>query len=175
MDIYNYEKNIASSFVTLIPIGIMTGTVIFAKINDTKYNKYVFFVAMTLSAVVYLIFVIFTNKLNSNIMTAIFFLIGFLQGPFIPFMIKIFSFFLPKKTFGASLGIINAIPLILSALLQHFTGFILDSLKNNSLLLCSNMISYKVYFCFLFFCLVIVIWASTHIIKILTLVETKQL
>ncbi|MBA7574649.1 hypothetical protein ES708_16461 [subsurface metagenome] len=73
MDVYGFEKNVASNFVTLIPIGFMIGTLIFAKINDTKYNKYVFFMSMFLSTLIYLTFAIFTNKLSNNIITVTFF------------------------------------------------------------------------------------------------------
>jgi len=160
MGIYGFEKNIASNFVTLIPIGIMIGTLIFAKINDTKYNKYVFFMAMFLSALIYLTFTIFTNKLSNNTIMVMFFLIGIFQGA-IPFIFKLYSLFLPKKTYGTSLGIVNIFPIILCALFQNFTGFLFDILKGNSLM------SYKVYFFFLFFALTIATWASAHIIKII--------
>lgn len=165
MSVYGFEKNTASNFIILIPIGVMIGTLFFAKINDTKYNKYVFFMAMFLSALIYLMFAIFSNKLSNNIITIMFFLIGFFQGT-IPFIFKLYSFFLPKKTYGTSLGIVNVFPIILCALFQYFTGFLFDILKDNSLM------SYKVYFFFLFFALTIAAWASVRIIKIINRTHT---
>jgi len=158
--VYGFEKNIASNFVTLIPIGFMIGTLIFAKINDTKYNKYVFFMSMFLSALVYLTFAVFTNKLSNNIIMLMFFLIGFCHGT-VPFILKLYSLFLPKKTYATSLGILNVFPVLLCALFQNFTGFLFDILKSNSLM------SYKAYFFFSFFTLAMATWASVHIIKII--------
>jgi len=161
MGVYGFEKNIASNFVTMIPIGFLIGTLIFAKINDTKYNKYVFSMAMFLSALIYLTFTIFTNKLSNNIIMLMFFLIGSCQGT-VPFTFKLYSLFLPKRTYGTSLGILNLFPMLLCALFQSFTGFLFDILKSNSLM------SYKAYFFFLFFALTIAAWASVRIIKIIS-------
>jgi len=175
IDIYDIEKNIASNFVSLIPIGKIIGILIFARINDTKYNKYVFFIAMFLSSVLYLIFAVFINKISNNTITVMFFLIGFFQGTFIPFMIKIISFFLPKKTFGTSIGIINLFRIVLSGLFPSVTGFLFDSIRGSNLLVSTNLMSYKVYFYFLFINLALVTWASTHIIKIINLSEIRNL
>ena len=168
MDVYGFEKNVASNFVTLIPIGFMIGTLIFAKINDTKYNKYVFFMSMFLSTLIYLTFAIFTNKLSNNIITVTFFLIGLFQGS-VPFIFKLYSLFLPKKTYATSLGILNVFPMMLCALSQNFTGFLFDILKGNSLM------SYRVYFFLLFFALTIVAWASIRIIKIIDTIHPVSL
>ena len=165
MGVYGFEKNVASNFVILIPTGFMIGTLIFAKINDTKYNKYVFFMAIFLSALIYLKFAIFTNKLSNNIIMLMFFLIGFFHGT-VPFIFKLYSLFLPKRTYATSLGILNIFPILLCALFQNFTGFLFDILKGNSLM------SYKVYFFFLFFALTIAAWASVRIIKIINRTHT---
>ncbi|MBA7574650.1 hypothetical protein ES708_16462 [subsurface metagenome] len=95
-------------------------------------------------------------------------MIGLFQGS-VPFIFKLYSLFLPKKTYATSLGILNVFPMMLCALSQNFTGFLFDILKGNSLM------SYRVYFFLLFFALTIVAWASIRIIKIIDTIHPVSL
>ena len=46
MDVYKMEKSAASDLVTMIPIGLVVGSLILSKLYDTKYGRFIFYLLM---------------------------------------------------------------------------------------------------------------------------------
>jgi len=164
MDIYKYEKIIASNLLTMIPLGYTVGILLLSKFNDTKYGKYLYFVVNLCSTIVYLIFTLFTAQLSYNFILLLLFLIGFAHAG-VPYILKLYSLFLPQRYFGTALGIINIFPLLGVALFQSFSGVLFDIFGGGNILF-RSLSSYKIYFLLLTISLAITTIASYYIIRI---------
>jgi len=165
MDIYKYKKSIASNLLTMIPFGYMVGILLLSKFTDTKYGKYLYFGVNACSTIVYLIFTLFTVQLPYTLLSILLFLIGFLHAA-VPYVLKLYSIFLPQRYYGFALGLINVFPPLGGALFQSFTGILFD-LFGGSNILYRSLSSYKIYFLLLSISLAITTLASYYIIKII--------
>ncbi|MDD4363043.1 MAG: MFS transporter [Atribacterota bacterium] len=165
IDIYQYDKSTASSLVTLIPTGFVVGLLIFSKLSDKSYGKYIFLGANTFVTFEYLFFAFFTDRIPVNSLAVILFLYGFTHGT-TPFILKVYTLILPKKYFGTALGAVNIIPFFTTALYQPFTGLLFDIFGGSSVLSRSAS-SYRIYFLFSAFTLMIAVWAIYNITMIL--------
>jgi len=166
MDIYKMERTAASDLLTMIPIGLVAGTLLLSKLNDTKYGQYIFFFVNATSLIVYLIFTISTVNLPNTFIIILLFLIGFSMSV-TPFLLKIYSVVLPKKHYGTAMGIVNMFPFILSAVYQSGTGLLFDLFGGGASVLHRSLVSYKLYFLFLTLSVAIATLAILKIIKIL--------
>lgn len=164
MDIYKYEKSIAYNLLTMIPFGYMVGILLFSKFNDTKYGKYLYFSVNACSTIIYLIFTLFTAQLPYVLISTLLFLLGFTRAG-TPYILRIYSIFLPQQYYGIALGITNIFPLLGVALFQSFSGVLFD-LFGGSNVLYRSLSSYKIYFLFLAISLAITTLVSYYIIKI---------
>jgi len=166
MDVYKMEESSASDLVTIIPLGFLVGLLLLSKFNDTKYGKYIFFSVNVLSLIIYLIFAIFTIQMPYTLILILLFLIGF-SNSMVPYLFKIYSLVLPKRHYCTALGILNAIPFILSALYQSSAGLLFDLFGEGAHALHRTTGSYKLYFLFLVLSLIIVPFSLAKMIKIL--------
>lgn len=173
VEMYKMDSSSASSFLIMIPIGIVSGTLLLSKLNDSKFGKYVYFWVRISSTIVYLIFTIFTLKIPTILIFILFFILGFQYGS-VPFLLKMFTLILPKKYYGTALGIVNVFPFLIAALYLSFTGLLFDWFGGSDVVLNRSLESYKIYFLFLTISLTISSIASLKIIKILNKSHEKK-
>ena len=164
LDTYKMDRLAASKIVSMIAFGSMIGVLGFSKITDSKYGKYFLFCLNMGSTLVYLFFTVFTHQLYLSGLYLLFFLIGVFHG-MAPFLYKIYSVILPKKIYGAALGIVNIFPLLIGALYQSITGYMFDYFNHSDNI--SNLLGYKYFFLFLTISLMIASLCSYNIIKLL--------
>jgi len=166
MDVYNMGKSAASGLVTMIPIGLVVGSLLLSRLYDLKYGEYIFFLVNVISFIVYLIFTLFTDNLPIPFVTIFLFLIGFSNSA-IPYLLKIYTIVLPERHYGTAMGIVNIFPFILSAAYQSFTGLLFDLFGGGANALHRSIGSYKLYFLFLTLSLIVTTLTSIKIIKTL--------
>lgn len=165
IDVYKIGKSSASSFATMIPLGFIIGILLFSKLSDTLYGKYIYFFSNILIAIIYLSFTIFMQNIPHNFLIFLLFILGFLNSV-TPYYLKIYSLVLPERYYGVALGILNVAPFIVAAIYQSLTGLLFDTVGGSNILY-RSVVSYKIYFLFLTVSLIITSLAIFKIIKIL--------
>ncbi|MBN2395520.1 MAG: MFS transporter [Candidatus Atribacteria bacterium] len=168
MDVYRIGNINASSMATSIPTGYVIGLLLFSKVSDTKYGKYIYFSANVFITIVYLSLALFLENIPTHLISMMLFIIGISNGAS-PFLMKIYNLILPKKYFGTALGIVNTIPFLLTAIYQSFSGYLFDVFGGTDLLR-RSLLSYRVYYLFLTISLIVGSWA---VFKILTILRVK--
>ena len=168
MDICKIERGMASNLMSMMPLGMVLGILTLGRFFDTKYGKYLYLSAGIFAFIVYASFFFFMNTFASHsykLLRVVFFTWGLFQGTG-PYLMKVYSMVLPRKNFGAALGMANTFPFILAAVYQSFTGLLFDLFgKTGSL--GRSLFSYKLYFLFLMLSLLISVLSLTKAIKIL--------
>jgi len=165
IDVYKLSKSSASSLATLIPTGYVIGLLLFSKLSDTIYGKYIYFCCTVIISSIYLFLTICTGNIQPTFLPLLLFTIGISHGA-TPYMVKIYTLVLPKKSFGTALGALNVAPFIATAVYQSLSGILFDMLGGSDILHRSVQ-SYRFYFLFLTLSLVIASWAVFNILMIL--------
>ena len=165
IDVYQVSKSSASSLATLIPTGYVIGLLLFSKLSDTIYGKYIYFFCTVIITIIYSLLTIYSGTISPNILPKLLFLIGISHGS-IPYMLKIYTLVLPKENFGTALGALNVVPFIATAIYQSLSGLLFDLLGGADVLQRSVQ-SYRFYFLFLAISLLVASWAVFNILIIL--------
>jgi len=167
MDIYKMDKSTASGLVTIIPLGFLVGLLVLGRFYDTKYGKILYLFSGVSSLALYLSFFLWMDKFTGyNIFKILFFVWGFFQGS-LPYIFKVYSVVLPKRDYGAALGIVNIFPLLGCALYQSITGLLFDLFGGGANVLHRSVGSYRIYFLFLALSVAVAALTILKIIKIL--------
>jgi len=167
MDIYKMDKSAASGLVTIIPLGSLVGLLVLGRFYDTKYGKILYLLGVASSLVLYLSFFLCIDKfIGYNFFKTLFFIWGFWQGA-LNYIFKVYSVVLPKRHYGAALGIINVFPLFGCALYQSISGLLFDLFGGGANVLHRSVGSYKLYFLFLILSIITAILITLKMIKIL--------
>ena len=165
IDVYQVSKSSASSLATLIPTGFVIGLLLFSKLSDTGYGKYIYFYSTVLITSIYLLLTIYTGNILPTFLPPLLFAIGIAHGA-TPYLLKIYALVLPKKNYGTALGALNVTPFIMTAIYQSFSGLLFD-LFGGSDILHRSVQSYRFYFLFLTISLIIASLAIFNILRIL--------
>lgn len=165
IDVYQVSKSSASSLATSIPTGYVIGLLLFSKLSDTSYGKYIYFGCTVMITSIYLFLTIYTGNIQSTFLPLLLFILGITHGAN-PYLLKIYALVLPKKNYGTVLGALNVTPFIMTAIYQSFSGLLFD-LFGGSDILHRSVQSYRFYFLFLTISLLTASLAVLKILKIL--------
>jgi len=165
IDVYKIDKSAASSLVTLIPTGFVIGLLIFSKLSDSLYGKYIFLGANIFMIFEYLFFALFVDNIPFGYLPFLMFLYGITHGT-TPYILKVYTLILTKRYYGTALGAVNIIPFLTTAIYQPVTGFLFDIFGGSNILY-RSISSYRIYFLFSALTLIISSWAIYNIIMIL--------
>jgi sugar phosphate permease len=165
IDVFQVSKSSASSLATLIPMGYVIGLLLFSKLSDTSYGKYIYFGCTVMIISIYLFLTIYTGNIQPTFLPPLLFAIGIAHGA-TPYLLKIYALVLPKKNYGTALGALNVTPFIMTAIYQSFSGLLFD-LFGGSDILYRSVQSYRFYFLFLTISLLVASWAVLNILTIL--------
>ena len=168
IEVYKVNKSSASSLATLIPTGFVIGLLLFSKLSDTIYGKYIYFSSTVFVATIYLLLTVFSGNIPLKILPALLFIFGISHGA-TPYMLKIYSLVLPKRSYGTALGVLNLIQFIATAFYQSFSGILFDLFGGPDILF-RSVKSYQIYFLFLTISLII---ASCAVYKILIILKKE--
>jgi len=165
IDVFQLNKSSASSLATLIPTGYVIGLLLFSKLSDTVYGKYIYFCFTIFITSIYLYLTVNTGNIQPTFLPFLLFALGITHGS-TPYMLKVYALVLPKKNYGTALGALNVAPFIMTAIYQSFSGLLFD-LFGGSNILHRSVQSYRFYFFFLTISLLVASWAVFNILRIL--------
>ena len=165
IDVYQVNKSYASSLATLIPTGFVIGLLLFSKLSDTLYGKYIYFYSNIIIIFVHFFLIIFTENLPFYFLPFLLFIIGFTRSTG-PYVYKIYTLVLPKRNFGTALGILNMSPFMAAAIYQSITGILFDILNEPDVLY-QSVFSYRVYFLLQTIIVIISTWSIFKMLVIL--------
>jgi len=165
IDVFQVSKSSASSLATLIPTGYVIGLLLFSKLSDTIYGKYIYLGCTVMIASIYLFLAIYTGNIQPTFLPSLLFAIGIAHGA-TPYLLKIYALVLPKKNYGTALGALNVTPFIMTAIYQSCSGLLFD-LFGGPDILHRSVQSYRFYFLFLTVSLLVASWAVLNIFTII--------
>jgi len=152
IDAYGFSKIAASNMIMILPVGFIVGSLILAKLFNTRFGNLIFIIGFIIPGVIYFILMITVGRLTPFALFSCIFILGFLGGVF-PFSLKIYSEILPQANFGAAMGIVNSTLFFGGMVFQPLTGFIFDIFgRSNGHY---SIVAYKYFFLFLTIALVI--------------------
>ncbi len=125
MDAYDFSKTAASNMIMALPIGYIVGSLILAKLLNTRFGSLIFIMGFVVSGVIYLILMVTIGTLTPFALSLSIFILGFANGT-VPFLMRLYTEILPQTNFGTALGITNSIPFFGGVVFQPLTGFIFD-------------------------------------------------
>jgi len=167
IDVYKMERTAASGLVTMIFLGYLAGGLVLGRLLDTKYAKILYLFASISRLVGYLFFFLYMGKFaDYNFFKILLFIWGFCGAP-MTYIFKVYSVVLPKKNYGAAIGILEVFPLIGCALYQSFSGILFDLFGEGANILRRSAGSYKIFFLFLMLSLAFAIFFTLKMIRAL--------
>ena len=165
MDVYQLDNTTASNFVTMIPTGYIIGLLLFSRLSDKFFGKYIYFISNIVIMFIYLLFFIFISNIPHSVLHVLLFVLGLSHGAS-PYLLKIYTLVLPKQNFGTALGIVNIAPFVVTAIYQPLTGWLFDLFGGPDPVI-RSVSSYQIYFCFLTISLAVASWAIYRILVLL--------
>ncbi|MBE0478296.1 MFS transporter [Candidatus Aerophobetes bacterium] len=142
MDVYSLSRTSASNIITILPIGIIIGSLVLGRMLDTKLGMLFYLMGFISAAVVYFIFTVATAILAPIAIFLCIFILGLTNIAF-AFTLKVYSKTLPYEHLGSAMGIVNTVPFFGGMVFQPLTGFLFDLFGKD---LSTPVVAYRYFF-----------------------------
>jgi len=159
MDVYQFSKSSAAMIIMLMPIGLVSGSLVLAQPLDTRFGRSIWIAGLTLTCIIFLLLGCSLSAPVSLFLYVSIFLLGFCNAV-VPYLFRVYSEILPPAIAGKILGLLNVFPFIGVIVFQPLTGMIFDIYEAGA---SHTNVSYRIYFLFLAAAMVLSILAGIRV------------